>query len=191
MNLKLAVSFFSGLVIGGVGTYFILAKRLNKKYADRADEEIKSVSEFYKRKKEDISNDKINSLREKPDIRTYRNVIEQEEYAYGIDQHPISEKEPYLIDPDSFGEFDSYDTISMTYYNDGFLVDDVSNSPVSADETITIEALDHFGDPKYGYEEEEIYVRNEKLKIDYEITRTDSKYSDEIEYLNSLHGLED
>ena len=94
----------------------------------------------------------------------------------------IAEKEevdnverPYVIEPRYFDEYDDYNTINLTLYADGVLVDDSSNEPVEdVDETVGLDNLNHIGD----YEEDAVHIRNDKLRCDYEILCDTKKYSE-------------
>ena len=82
---------------------------------------------------------------------------------------------PYVIEPRYFDEYDDYNTINLTLYADGVLVDDSSNEPVEdVDETVGLDNLDHIGE----YEEDAVHIRNDKLRCDYEILCDTKKYSE-------------
>ena len=82
---------------------------------------------------------------------------------------------PYVIEPRYFDEYDDYNTINLTLYADGVLVDDSSNEPVEdVDETVGLDNLNHIGD----YEEDAVHIRNDKLRCDYEILCDTKKYSE-------------
>ena len=79
-----------------------------------------------------------------------------------------------VIPPDEFGEDDDYDLISITYYADGVLADD-GNYPIDdVEDTVGPDALDSFGE----WEDDAVYVRNDKRKCYYEILRDVENYSD-------------
>lgn len=81
---------------------------------------------------------------------------------------------PRIISPDEFGEQEGYDEISLTYYADKTLTDD-HDHPMDDDEieeTLGKESLQHFGD----YEPDSVFVRNDRLKVDYEILMDQRTY---------------
>ena len=84
---------------------------------------------------------------------------------------------PYIIDPEDYGEEDDYDTMQLTYFmGDKTLVDE------SADDTIDEPDL-HIGLDNLAIFDEfqgasSIYVRNDILKMDFEILKDDCAYSD-------------
>lgn len=81
---------------------------------------------------------------------------------------------PYVIEPNDFanGNYD-HECHCITYYADGVLADDWG-VVLDIDETIGDEALKHFGD----YAEDVVHVRNERLKIDYEVVQDPRNYAD-------------
>ena len=81
---------------------------------------------------------------------------------------------PYIITPDEFGEFDDYETISLTYYADGVLTDDMDEPIEDVDGLVGVDSLSHFGE----YEDDSVFVRNDRMKADYEILSDLRNYSD-------------
>ena len=85
---------------------------------------------------------------------------------------PTSEV-PYVISPAEFGNLDGYDIQTLKYYEaDDTLTDDDDN--VVDEELVGSASLSAFGD----YEDDTVYVRNERLKRDYEILRENGRYTD-------------
>ena len=76
----------------------------------------------------------------------------------------VVENKPYVITPEEFSEGE-YNTVTLNYYTDRVLADDDYNVVKDIKGTIGEEALNAFG----LYEEDVVYVRNEKYQIDYEI----------------------
>lgn len=81
---------------------------------------------------------------------------------------------PYVISPDEFGEKDDYEQISLTYYSDGVLADEDEQIIWDVDEVVGEESLGRFGE----YEDDSVFVRNDKLKCDYEILKDQRNYPD-------------
>ena len=81
---------------------------------------------------------------------------------------------PYVIPPEEFGEIEEYDTESLTYYQDGVLTDQDDSIIDNIDELIGEDSLTHFGE----FEDDSVFVRNDKLRCDYEILRDLRNYSD-------------
>lgn len=91
------------------------------------------------------------------------------------------EKTPYLISIDDFdaGYSGRYDTVSMTYYAvDDVLADDAEETVMDVERFIGADTLDHFGAEavELSGDENTLYVRNEALHCDYEVTRIHQSY---------------
>ena len=82
---------------------------------------------------------------------------------YMIAKETTNEK-PYVIAPSEFGE-NGYETISLKYYSDGLLADDMDEVIENIDETVGADSLNHIGE----YEDDSVFVRNDRLKVEYEI----------------------
>lgn len=79
----------------------------------------------------------------------------------------------YVIKPEVFGGEDGYEEESLTYYADRVLCDEQDNVIEDAKSMVGPDFADYFG----VYEDDAVYVRNEHLKIDYEILADSRKYS--------------
>ena len=86
------------------------------------------------------------------------------------------ELKPYVISPDEFGEFEDYERISLSYYADQILADEDDEKVEDVDNVVGLESLAHFGE----YEDDSVFVRNDRLKCDYEILLDQRTYSDVI-----------
>ena len=69
-----------------------------------------------------------------------------------------------------------YTTETLTYYADHVLTDDFDNPIEDVEAMVGEESLNHFGE----YEEDAVYVRNERHKIDYEILLDERKYTEVV-----------
>ena len=186
------VSFIIGAAIGSIVTW----QYVKKKYEQLAQEEINSVKEVFSKKETPIDNGdniRINTaykVNEKPDISAYAARLYNLGYTNYSDSEKVKAKEipeidseeeeasssPYVISPENFGEFEDYETISLTYYADQVLTDEVDEVIDDADNTVGLDSLSHFGE----YEDDSVFVRNDNLKCDYEILLDRRKYSDVI-----------
>lgn len=105
--------------------------------------------------------------------------LEEEE---GIDQEFLEDlKEPYMISMDDFdaGYPERYDTESLTYYAvDDILANDEDEIINDVESLIGADALDHFGAEaaETSGDSDTMYIRNEKLHCDYEVTRIHQSY---------------
>lgn len=196
MNKKLTYGliFVFGASLGAVVTW----KFLDLKYKNLAQKEIDSVKESFDKWKKDIARGQklADEAKSKPAISEYtekmaelgyktdytkNNIsnlskqIDFEEYSkYDMAENGVIE-EPEIISPDEFGEDEEYDTVSLLYFADNFLTDENYELVLDLENTITEEALDHFGE----WEDDSVFVRNDRLKIYYEILK-DQRYFEEV-----------
>ena len=202
MNNKFTsfMMFIFGAAIGSVVTW----QYVKKKYEQIAQEEIDSVKETFSRnaklevKSKDNEPEENNNIRtivertkDKPNVTEYAALLRKQGYTnYSntdslsedsnvfeeeMDENMINDK-PYVISPDEFGELDDYDTISLTYYADQVLTDENDEPVEDIEGTVGFESLNTFGE----YEDDSVFVRNDRLKCDYEILLDQRKYSDVI-----------
>lgn len=113
-------------------------------------------------------------------IEEVRNVFadsaEMEEAAIASMRDP---EKPYIITPEEFAVNDpDYDQLSITYFEgDGVLTDDTNQHIPDDDRCVGLGNLEKFD------EQEDIhtlYVRNERMKTDFEVTRSTGKFSEEV-----------
>lgn len=179
-TLSKVLIFAAGAAIGSVVTW----KLLDKKYAQRAEKEIKEIEAYYRDKymsEEEQACDDGTENNPKPDDFS---AMEKEEYADLVSNY-TGEKggsesmkigtPPYIIPPEEFDMEDDYDTMSLTYYTDGVLADDDGNVIEDRENTVGEEFADHFGD--YAEDPDTVFVRNERLRTDYEICMDYRPYS--------------
>ena len=191
--MKNLLCFVAGAAIGSVVTW----KLIEKKYKDLADEEIESVIETFKNRKPRITKDEVKETVEKvinkwkepketvEDIVTSEGYYtedeeeteEDDESNYTVDVDPgVEVIVPYVITPEQFGEYDEYGAKTLTYYADNVLTDEIDN-PITSDEMVIMigpDALDHFGE----YEDDSVYIRDEMNEMDYEILKSEKKFSE-------------
>lgn len=175
--------FVMGVAVGSVVTW----QYTKKFYEQRAQEEIDSVKEVFLKRSQDkdifnvIEDDstpvketaRLDRFEEKPDISQYAKILKSEKYITD-DKSPTTKSKPYVISPEEFGEFGEYEQISLTYYADRVLADDNDEIIKDVDNVVGAESLTHFGE----YEDDSVFVRNDKLKCDYEILMNSRTYSE-------------
>lgn len=104
--------------------------------------------------------------------------IEEFDYAAEVDRR--SPDEPYVITHDEFMENENgWEQNTLTYYNGDDVLTDEKDVPVPDIEAVVgSESLTKFG---YGSRDKNVvYVRNEKLESDYEITLSMGEYAKEV-----------
>ena len=174
MNNKLicTIAFSFGAAIGSISTWFLL----KTKYEKIAQEEIDSVKEMFlergHRSEANVLDDAMDS-ESKDKLKNEYNKIASGYSNYSDYKKEIGNKRPYVISPEEFGDCD-YETVSLTYYEDKVLTDDMDEPIEDVENTVGSDSLNHFGE----YEDDSVFVRNDRLKIDYEILLDLRKYSD-------------
>lgn len=83
--------------------------------------------------------------------------------------------EPVIIRPEEFGEDSSYETMTLLSYTDGLVSDDAFELIEDVRGAIG-DAVQHMGE----FEEDVIHVRNDRLKVYYEVLRSEKSYQDDI-----------
>lgn len=180
--------FVAGAAVGSVVTW----KVVKTKYEQIANEEIESVKETFSRKKditvkdvseavikagtnvdivsgENMSTEEIRDMLQKLGYLNDKIMKEKEE-----EDEEDMDYRPEVIAPEESWEQD-YPTISLTYYEgDGVLTDDRNRPIKNVDELVGDDFASHFGE----YEDDSVFIRNDKTKAYYEILRDYGSFSE-------------
>ena len=194
-----AVAFTIGVATGASITYILVKKHFKK----IADDEIDTMREYFQNKRAEEANAleeepdeaEVKEARDehqedKPNIREYASLIKKENYTNYSDTTADKKKEvddvekPYVITPEEFGELD-YSTISLTYYSDGVLTYESDELVEDVDDIVGADFAEHFGE----YEDDSVFIRNDRMKTDFEILVDKRNYSDVVE--TNPHSAED
>jgi 1-aminocyclopropane-1-carboxylate deaminase/D-cysteine desulfhydrase-like pyridoxal-dependent ACC family enzyme len=85
----------------------------------------------------------------------------------------------YIISPDEYNTLDGYDTSTLYYSSDNYVLDSdchiMSNAEISR--TIGHDPYGHFGE----YEDDSVHVRNDKLRCDYEVLQSMKTHTEIME----------
>lgn len=193
MNKDLIVKgmiFAAGAAIGSVVAW----KMVKTKYEQIAQEEIESVKEAFGRKSDDTEepseNEEENIVTAGPSVaEEIRGIVEKlgytaesnekeepnEESKEEEDEEDMDSK-PYVISPDEFGDCE-YITVSLSYYLDGIVTNEQGKIVANTDELIGEDFADHFGE----YEDDSVFVRNDRLGMDFEILKDYRDYYEDEE----------
>lgn len=194
-GLKNLFIFAAGAAIGAVAGIKLAKDRIQQD----AQEEIEEVREYYKNreknkaKEEKREEEPANEVDEEPlvtdpDVEKYHYIVDESGYVnytkYAKESNENKKEEnivddkydaPFTINIEEYGEIPEYDTMTLTYFADGVLVDDVDDIVDDPDTVVGLDNLKIF-------EEFEgcqaIYVRNDIWKTDFEILKDDWNYSD-------------
>ena len=174
--------FLAGATVGAAATWLCLRRY----YEQITQEEIDSVKAAFAERKPVIAN--IAKL--KPDLGNYAAKLQEEGYTNYTEHSKKNTEEkkdepmpnePYVISPDDYGENDNYTQISLVYYaGDGVLADDEDEVVEDIEDTVGEDFAEHFGE----YEDDSVFIRNDRLRCDYEILRDNRSFSDVAEGSN-------
>lgn len=181
------IMFILGAAVGSIVTW----RYVEKKYEQIAQDEIDSVKEVFSKREMDFTEEtevvdariKADNAKEKPSVVEYAARLREQGYTNYSDIGTEDEEEvkkesmtvdkPYVIAPEEFGEFDDYEKISLTYYADQILADDNDELVDDIEDVVGFDSLNSFGE----YEDDSVFVRNDRLKCDYEILLDQRKFS--------------
>lgn len=177
MNNKVinVLAFSVGAAIGSVVTW----KVVETKYKNIAQEEIDSVKEAFSKKATALHNEVAKAhacleANKKADKNpSYTKVINDLGYQRETEkENDVENNDVYVIPPESFGEV-GYEEVSLTYYADGTLAYDDDSIVRNVEKVVGVGSLNTFGE----YEDDSVFVRDDKHKIDYEILRDTRSYA--------------
>ena len=162
-GLKYAFAFAGGAAVGGIVAWQLL-KTVYERYAQ---EEIKNVKEVYSKKfgEPEEKNEEPATDEHEDDYEylVFENIAQDYQTEEGGSDSMENDR-PRVIDPTLFGE-DGYEGISLTYWADGVLTDELDQIVDNVEDTVGFESLTHFGE----FEDDAVHVRNDRRKCDYEI----------------------
>ena len=196
--------FVLGVAVGSVVTW----RYVEKKYEQIAQDEIDSVKEVFSKREAEFTENteariKADNAKEKPSVIEYAARLRElgytnysdmkaaiqagtfddlfigdyvDEKPEEVKKEPMSVDKPYVIAPEEFGDLDDYETISLTYYADQILADDNDVIVDDVEDVVGFDSLNSFGE----YEDDSVFIRNDRLKCDYEILLDQRKYSSVI-----------
>lgn len=205
-QLVLAGVSLTSFVTGAVAGYFYAKKSLEQHYMDMANDEIKDAKDYYESQVDrPLAGERIyyNAVKlyqgsDEPDIQpvdegarvqrvatdVIRNIFrepggEQDEPDYSEEMATRSPDAPYIISAEEYlGNDSNYAQETVTYYlGDQVLADD-------RDEVIDeFEATIGLANLRFGHRSNDdnvVYVRNERLLIDFEVLRSERKYVQDV-----------
>lgn len=207
-KIIVAAAFGLGAVLGSA----ITARLVDNHYAELAQKEIDAVKEVYQRKldaireKEDLENEdgSVNRASEyhiEPQVEIGIEEVAEKSEDFGYledDDEPTRlpevtdwtgeehwerdlMPEPYIIDKSEFATLPDYAVIPLTYYADKILADDQGIIIEDVDRIVGADAVSKLPS------ENAVYVRNDMIKCDYEITEDERDY---VEYVAAKEGKE-
>lgn len=160
--------------INEVRDYYI---KVNKELADQLVDKTSDIKEEQVEEHEKIEESAEKSIEEETK-KEYDNIIKYGNYVtteeIDDEEDDYSDDEPYIIDPSEFGNNGNYATQTCTYFADGVLVDDVDEVIEDPEKLVGNLHVDIFRD----FDATSVYVRNDWMKMDFEILKDDWFWSD-------------
>lgn len=172
MNNKIMI-FSLGVAVGAVASWFVA----KEKYRKIADDEIASVKEVFQRKKKEDA-----ELAE--ENKTYCGLVDAYDTESADDDDVEENKDdsnldycpPYIIHPDDYGQDTDNEVTVLMWYGNDILTDTYGLNVDDIDNTVGREFIDHFGENSE--EPDVVYVRNNRLEMDYQILQCNSGEED-------------
>ena len=179
----------------GAGIGFLVGKKIYKeKYRKEADEDIAAVKDFKTKRinemKRNIMDVEIETTEDAVDISEedlqtnesivmqYNKIEKEGEVERPEMAKPVTNMSIYVISEEEFLEDGKYDKVSLEYYEEDKVLVDERDIPVDdPDQIIGEGTLDDF----VISEDNEMYIRNDDISVDYELTRSEGSYRDFID----------
>ena len=187
MNRKLSnvLLFTAGVAVGSLVTW-----RYFKSKYEVVENEIEEKTEEAEGESEEDDPEVLESKMsyKKPPLKEYVKMVEDNGYMPKTHMEEVEEEiangewddkdvyEPFIIRPDEYGELHAYETLSLNYYADGVLTDELDNPIEDVESLVPADFADHFGE----YDDNAVFVRNDNLECDYEILRDLRKFTDVV-----------
>lgn len=168
------LAFAAGAGVGAAVTWIFAKKKCDQRIA----EEVESVKETYAKRNEPEDTEDTKEKTEEavdPEDEDYVEYVAQTQAYVSPEYTPPSDK-PYVVSPYEFGEIEDYDKFTLTYYADNIVTDENDCILEDIEGNIGFESLSHFGE--YAEDPDSVYVRNDRLKCDFEILRDQRPYTD-------------
>ena len=201
MDGKSVIIFAAGAALGGLATWVVTKSHYEKVCQQEIERRWKKISGNSSHTvkvtvEEDPVAEEMHDRNEDlvRKTATYMNMARDYTSCYGkkddIFEAEAVEREyptenrfrpPYEIEAEEAGYGESLNTV--TYYTkDEVLADDITSEALSIADTIGVEGLKL----RLESNEEAIYIRNEKIGLDYEVLIKDGSYEEEMREINGL-----
>lgn len=188
---KTSLAFVAGAIVGGFVTkkYIEYKSQINDEaeYEEyETQEPITEEANDTSVENEETSNDeiKIRSVNDE----AYKKLLADLQYSAEKEAEDFIERmiprqyevrdtsKPYNIAPDEFEEIDEYDSDEYTYYADGYVTDSYG-MPISDEDILNTIGEDF--DTYFGsYDDDQIWIRNERLRMDFSVVRDIDRFVD-------------
>ena len=188
---KTSLAFVAGAIVGSFVTkkYIEYKSQINDEAEYEECETKETITEEANDtsvENEETSNDeiKIKSV----DDEAYKKLLANLQYSVEKEAEDFIERmiprqdevrdtsKPYNIAPEEFEEIDEYDSDEYTYYADGYVTDSYG-MPISDEDILNTIGEDF--DTYFGsYDDDQIWIRNERLRMDFSVVRDIDRFVD-------------
>lgn len=173
-----AVSF----AIGGISGFLFANHVLKKKYDKIVEEEVESIkASFRKYQIDQESEEEIEAVKQE-----YEELVDNLGYSTISEDMVEESPEPnenevhhMIISEDQFGKIEDYETITLLLLQDGVMVDDDYDR--MSDEEIQWAVGDVDLKAFAKSDAETMYIRNNRIKVYYEIVKDDQTYAEVVQ----------
>lgn len=188
--IKNTFIFTAGAAIGSAVTFILLRAKCEQIIQEEVEAMRELYSEMPPSEAVEVKQEVVNKTNDdpkptteskKPDFTGYATRLKDGGYTNYSDIFNKEKEDtqetmdrPYVITPEEFGDIDEYERISLTYYSDKVLTDEDDELIEDVDDIVGLDSLNTFGQ----YEDDSVYVRNDRLKCDYEILLDERDYSE-------------
>ena len=189
MKTNIVGCIFAFTAGGAIGA-FVAHKLLDEKYERIAQEKIKSIKEAYTVQRSEDTENEVEETSIADEIDEHQIIIQ--DYISKDPSQPVAQytdytnmttkpvefvddDEPYVIDPIQAGD-DDYEIMTYTLFGDGVLADEMNMPVEDITGTVGADYADHFNDDEC--DDDAIYIRNDRLKTDFEILREGRTYAE-------------
>lgn len=188
---KTSLVFVAGAIVGGFVTkkYIEYKSQINDEVeyeeCETHEDIVEEANDTSVENEETINEEiKISSV----DDESYKKLLAELQYTVEQEAEDFVERmipkqeevrdtsRPYNISPDEFEEIDEYDSDEYTYYADGYVTDSYG-MPISDEDifnTIGEDFDTYFG----SYDDDQIWIRNERLRMDFSVVRDIDRFVD-------------
>lgn len=146
-------------------------KELERKELESILSTYNSLTSKYKRDDPQKTNYTAYTRKEKQ----YPYLAERDKQRLEADNVDIESIESII--PDEFGEYMSYEQITLIKYADGVMADEDDNIITNPEELLGDDYEDHFGEND---DPDTCYFRNHKIKAEYEVIRDDRRFEEVV-----------
>lgn len=190
-TLSKVLIFTAGAAAGSLVTWRVLKTRYDRLMEAEVASFEETLNNMYNNEQDDTEEVSEES-EEDPDLCepyeqpvTYHDTYERTVKDLGYSNTEVKGMvKPVVISPNEFGELEGYEIITLAYFSDGVLTDELDVPVEDVEGTVGRESLTTFGE----YEDDAVHVRNDRLHAYYEILFDMRSYHDDVKPKHLTEG---